>query len=56
MLPYFSEMFGNASSNHIYGKQAKSAIDLSRTHVAQLIGAEAKEVHFWSNGEYQLGY
>ncbi len=26
MLPYFSEIFGNASSNHIYGKQAKISI------------------------------
>jgi cysteine desulfurase len=56
MLPYFSEMFGNASSNHIYGKQAKSAIDQSRTHVAQLIGAEAKEVYFTSGATESINW
>ena len=37
MQPYFSEIFGNASSNHIYGKQAKNAIEVAREQVARLI-------------------
>lgn len=48
MLPYFDEIFGNASSNHIYGKQAKKAIDNAREHVAKLINANTKEIVFTS--------
>ena len=43
MLPYFSEIFGNASSNHIYGKEAKKAIEKARTHVAEIINAKIEE-------------
>lgn len=39
MLPYFTEIYGNASSNHEFGKKAKNAIDLSRKQVAQLINS-----------------
>ena len=48
MLPYFSEIFGNASSNHIYGKQAKNAIEVAREQVARLINADNKEIIFTS--------
>jgi cysteine desulfurase len=48
MYPYFSEIFGNASSNHIYGVHAKKAIDLARTQVAKLINAESNEIIFTS--------
>ena len=48
MYPYFSEIFGNASSNHIYGKEAKKAIEIARDQVAKLINAESKEVIFTS--------
>lgn len=48
MLPYFSEIFGNASSNHIYGKQAKIAIEVAREQVARLINADNKEIIFTS--------
>lgn len=48
MLPYFDEIFGNASSDHIYGKQAKKAIDSAREHVAKLINANTKEIVFTS--------
>ena len=36
MQPYFSEIFGNASSNNIYGKQAKKTIEVAREQVAIL--------------------
>ena len=48
MSPYFTEYFGNASSNHIYGKKAKSAIEDSRLKVSKLINAAPKEIIFTS--------
>jgi cysteine desulfurase len=48
MYPYFSEIFGNASSNHIHGKEAKKAIEKARIQVAELINAESKEIIFTS--------
>lgn len=50
MLPYFSERFGNASSIHWYGQEAKAAIDDSRREVSRMIGADATEVIFLSGG------
>lgn len=54
MLPYFSEIFGNASSNHIYGKQAKNAIEVAREQVATLINADNKEIIFTSEQQNLL--
>lgn len=48
MYPYFSEVFGNASSNHIYGINAKKAIEIARNQVAKLINADSKEILFTS--------
>jgi cysteine desulfurase len=48
MYPYFSEIFGNASSSHIYGTKAKEAIDKARVQVATLINADNKEIIFTS--------
>lgn len=50
MLPYFTEMFGNASSrNHAFGWAAEDAVDQARAQAAKLIGAQAKEV-IWTSG------
>ncbi|MCD6019762.1 MAG: aminotransferase class V-fold PLP-dependent enzyme [Bacteroidetes bacterium] len=49
MLPFFSEHFGNASSNtHAFGWFAQGAIEKARTQVADFIGAETSEIVFTS--------
>jgi len=49
MLPYFTEMFGNAGSrNHSYGWAAETAADTAREQVAKLLGCTDKEVLFTS--------
>ena len=44
------DLFGNASSVHYYGQQAKAAIDVARSAVASLIDAEPSEIVFTSGG------
>ena len=50
MLPYLDARFGNASSRHEYGRQARSAIDDARSRVAAAVGAHPTEVIFTSGG------
>jgi cysteine desulfurase len=50
MTVVLRDQFGNPSSVHHFGQQAKSAIDEARTDVASLIGAEPSEVLFTSGG------
>jgi cysteine desulfurase len=50
MLPYFTDVFGNPSSIHSYGQEAKGAIEEARVKVADLIGARGEEIVFTSGG------
>ena len=50
MMPYLTENYGNASSVHLFGQQARSAVDKARRQVASLIGARANELVFTSGG------
>lgn len=50
MLPYLTTHFGNPSSGHAYGREAKRAVDQARASVADLVGASADEVIFTSSG------
>ena len=50
LLPYLNEGFGNPSSSHPYGKKAKEAVELARTRMAALLGADPTEIVFTSGG------
>jgi cysteine desulfurase len=50
IMPYLSNKFGNASSIHFYGQEARAAIDKARHQVAALINARPNEITFTSGG------
>ncbi len=51
MMPYLAESFGNGSSIHAYGREARTAIDTAREQIAELIGAKSpSEVVFTGSG------
>lgn len=50
MQPYWSDVFGNASSLHTYGRDAAAALDAAHTVVGCAIGARASEIAFTGSG------
>ncbi|MFA7215500.1 MAG: cysteine desulfurase NifS [Bacillota bacterium] len=50
MLPFFNENFGNPSSVHSFGRQAKKAMDKARERVAVALGAKTEEIFFTGSG------
>jgi cysteine desulfurase len=50
MMPYLENRFGNASSIHWFGQEARRGMDLARQRVADLVGASPEEIVFTSGG------
>ena len=50
MLPYFDNLYGNPSSLHSVGQEAKEALDAARATVAGCLGCEPREIYFTSGG------
>jgi cysteine desulfurase len=50
MLPFLQDNFGNASSIHTFGQDARSAVEEARRYIAELLGADTREVIFTSGG------
>ena len=50
MLPYLTERYGNPSSIHAFGQEARTAVEDARGQVADLIGAKPEEIVFTSGG------
>lgn len=50
MQPYFNEKYGNASSLHSYGKEARKDLEEARKKLANLLGVDSEEIVFTSGG------
>ena len=50
MMPYFTEIYGNPSSLHSFGQEAKEALENARERIAAHLGCQPREVYFTSGG------
>src|SRR4029077_17940423 len=50
MLPYLTDEYGNASSIHAFGQNARGAVEQARTQGAARVGAGAADIMFTSGG------
>ncbi len=50
MMPYLGEVFGNPSSAHVFGRQARSALDEAHERLAARLNAQPREIVFTSGG------
>jgi cysteine desulfurase len=56
MLPYFADVYGNASSFHRFGQQSAKAMNEGRQRVADLLGVTADEIVFTGSGSESNNY
>ncbi len=54
MQPYYTEIYGNPSASHHYGKQAEQAIENAREKVAQILNCKLNEIIFTSGGSESI--
>ncbi|MGN0818051.1 MAG: cysteine desulfurase family protein [Candidatus Coproplasma sp.] len=50
MTPYLKGVFGNASSQHSFGREAANAVVSARDKIANILGVKASEIYFTSGG------
>ena len=50
MVPYFDTVYGNPSSLHSVGQEAKEALENARAKIAAVLGCEPREIYFTSGG------
>lgn len=50
MLPYFTQVFGNPNSQHVFGRESVKAVDQARDEIAGYLGCKPNEVYFTSGG------
>ena len=50
MLPCFGQVYGNASSIHSFGREARKRLEDARRRVAACLGAKPNEIYFTSGG------
>ncbi len=50
MMPYFTDVYGNPSSAHSYGRLAEAAVEAARETVARILNAQPAEIVFTSGG------
>ena len=50
MIPFLTEKFGNASSIHFFGQEARAAVDRARQQIAEIINSRQNEIVFTSGG------
>lgn len=50
MLPWLSQATGNPTSRHVYGRNARDAMELARKQIAECVGVQASQVVFTSGG------
>src|SRR5258706_13971428 len=50
MMPYLTTVYGNPSSIHTFGQEAKKGLELARLQVAKFLNVEPREILFVSGG------
>ena len=50
MSPYFTQIFGNPNSQHVFGRESVKAVDEARDKIAKFIGCKPNELYFTSGG------